>query len=319
MKLLRLTITLALGALLALHATAQYPSKPIRIIVPFAAGGGTDVSSRLVAQALSQSLGQPVLVENMPSSDGQVGALEVARAAADGYTLFVGSATAMSYVPAVRKTPPYDPMRDFTPVASFYTASFFLYAHPGVPATTLGELIAYAHANPGKLRFGIGTGTAILASADLLASSKTDMVQLPFKGEAPAAAELLAGRIDLMFATPAVGLSQVREGKLRVLATMLPQRSPMLPEVPTIVEAGLPALAITPWGGFFGPAGMPKDVTDRLSREISTILARPDVRDKMEALGYPPLMLTRVELEQLMKQQLDVWRRAVAESRLTQN
>ena len=300
-------------------ANAQYPDRPIRIIVPFAQGGGTDASARLVAKALAQSLRQDVVVENMPNLDGEAAALDAARAKPDGHTLFVGSATAMSYVPAVRKVQPYDPLRDFTPIASFYTASFFLFANPQVPPNSTRELIDFARANPGKLKIGIGTGTATLATAELLAGSGVQMTPVTYKGEAPAAADLLAGKVDLAFATPAVGLSRVKEGKLKALVTMLPKRSTLLPDVPTLVESGLPPMDILPWGAFFGPAGLPPEVVARLRHDLREILARPEIREQMEALGYPTLMLERDELESTMKQQLELWSRAVESGRLSRN
>ena len=300
-------------------ANAQYPDRPIRIIVPFAQGGGTDTSARLVGKALAQTLGQEIVFENMPNSEGEAAALETARAKADGYTLFVGSATAMSYVPAVRKVQPYDPLRDFTPIAPFYIASFFLFANPQVPSNSLRDLIDFARSNPGRLRIGIGTGTATLATAELLAGSQTQMTSVTYKGEAPTAADLIAGKVDLAFATPAVGLARVKEGKLKALVTMLPKRSALLADVPTLAESGLPAMDILPWGAFFGPAGLPPEVLSRLRGALREVLARPEIREQMEALGYPLLMISHQELEATMKQQLDVWRRAVESGRLVRN
>ena len=298
-----------------LDAGAQYPNKPIRLVVPFAAGGAAEIGCRALAQALSQSLGQPVIVEARPGADGQIAGVEVMRAAADGYTLFNGTATGLSYVPAVRKAP-YDPTADFTPLSTFYIASFFLYVHPSVPAKSIAELIDYARANPGKLSYGTAASTAIILTADLLAHTRTQMVHVPYKGEALAMPDLLAGRIQLMFGTPLTGAQHTRDGKLRALVTMLPERSPSLPDVPTLREAGLPEPSVASWGGMFGPAKLPRDIVERLSREITLALKRPDVQEQMLRAGLAPRGSPPEELAVLVKQQLDAWRRAVREGKI---
>jgi len=302
-----------LVALAALPAAAQYPGKSIRLIVPFPPGGAADLAARVVAQPLSQGLGQPILVESRPGADGAIAADAVIKAAPDGYTLFFGTNTAMCAVPVLRKSPPYDPVADFTPVSLIGKFGFFLFVHQSVPARTLPELLDYVRANPGKLNYGTGNSTSILASAQLKLLERLDMVQVPYKGDAPATLDLVAGRVQMMFATPGTALAHVKEGRLRALATLLPSRSPLLPEVPTTAEAGLLKLSITPWAGLFGPAKLPKEVVDRLAREMAVVLARQDVREQLDRYAFAGASSTPEEMAAFLKAQLDVWRRTVKE------
>ena len=314
MQRLRLLVA-AFCTLAWAHAAAQYPNRPIRLVVPFAAGGAAEVGCRALAQALSQSLGQPVVVEAKPGADGQLAGAEIMRAAPDGYTLFNGTASGLSYVPAVRKTP-YDPIADFTPVSTFYVASFFLYVHPSVPAKSMAELVEYLRANPGKVAFGTAASTAMMASIELMANTKTQTIQVSYKGEAVAVPDLLTGRVQLMFATPLAGLQHTKDGKLRALVTTAPQRSPLFPDVPTLPEAGLPELSVMSWGGIFGPPRMPKEIVVRLSREIALALKRPDVLEQIQRTGLSVRGSPPEELAAVVKEQLEVWRRAVREGKV---
>ena len=309
----------ALGcALVVGHAQAQYPTKPIRIIVPFPAGGGGDLSARIIASPLSKALGQPVIVESKPGAEGQIAAMETMRAPADGYTIFAANAGAMSAVPAIRKVPPYDPMADFTPISSFYVPAFFVFVHASVPARSLGELIDYARANPGKLSYGSGNTFSVVAMAQLLQQTGANMIHVPYKGEAPAVLDFITGRIQVMLATPAATLAHLKEGKLRALATTLPQRSSILPEVPTFAEAGFREPRMMPWTGLIGPAKLPRDVTERLSREINLVLERDDVRDKLAELGLAGRGSSPEELAECIKHQSVAWRQGIRESGIPQ-
>ena len=318
MKLTGILIALAACALVVGGAAAQYPSKPVRIIVPFPAGGAADISARSVALPLSQALGQPVMVDNKPGADGQIAALEVKRSAPDGYTIFWGSASSLSAVPAMRKVPPYDPVADFTPLSSLGSFTFILFTHPSVPVNTASELIAYLRANPGRLNYGSANVTSIVAMASLLVHTGTDMVHVPYKGEAQAIPDFVAGRVQAMFATTGPTLPQAKAGKLRALAVLLPERSSMAPEVPTIAEAGYPLVSISPWGGFFGPAGLPPEIAQRLSREINAALARPEVREQHDRIGVAIRIQPQEAFAAFVKEQLVVWRDAIRDAKIPQ-
>jgi len=298
---------LALAAFCA-SAGAQYPNKPIRLVVPFPAGGAAELGARIFAQPLGQALGQPVIVEAKPGGDGVIAADAVMRSAPDGYTLLYATNTAFNWVPATRKQPPYDPVADFTPVSLVGYFGFFLFTHPSVPAASVAELLAYARANPGKLNSGTGNSTSQLLTAQLKLFEKLDIVQVPYKGDAPLTVDLLGGRVQMAFATPGSALPQVKEGKLRALAAMFPNRSPLLPEVPTAAEAGLGKLSITPWGGVFGPARMPKEAVDRVARELAAVLKRPEVREGLGKIAFDPRSSTPEELAAFLKDQIEVWR-----------
>jgi tripartite-type tricarboxylate transporter receptor subunit TctC len=303
----RLVAALALAAFCA-GAGAQYPSKPIRLVVPFPAGGAAELGARIFAQPLGQALGQPVIVEAKPGGDGVIAADAVMRSAPDGYTLLYATNTAFNWVPATRKQPPYDPVADFTPVSLVGYFGFFLFTHPSVPAASVAELLAYARANPGKLNSGTGNSTSQLLTAQLTLFEKLDIVPVPYKGDAPLTIDLLGGRVQMAFATPGSALPQVKEGKLRALAAMFPNRSPLLPEVPTAAEAGLGKLSITPWGGVFGPARMPKEAVDRVARELAAVLKRPEVREGLGKIAFDPRSSTPEELAAFLKDQIEVWR-----------
>jgi len=312
-NLRKLIAALTLDTLFA-GAQAQYPNKPIRLIVPFPPGGAAELGARIFAQPLGQALGQPVIIETRPGADGAIAADATMRAAPDGYTLFYATNTAFSWVPSVRKNPPYDPVADFTPVSKIGVFGFFLFSHPSVPANTMAELLAHIRANPGKLNYGSGNSTAMLSTAQLVLQEKLDVVHIPYKGDGPLSLDLLGGRVQFAIATPGSAAPQVREGKLRVLATLLPSRSPLLPQAPTMAEAGMQGLSITPWGGVFGPKGMPRDITDRLSRALIVLLRRPEVVDAFGKLAFEPRGSTPEELAAYTREQVAVWRRAVADA-----
>ncbi len=306
------------AALVPSIALAQYPNKPIRLIVPFPPAGAAELGARIFAQPLGQALGQPVVIDTRPGADGAIAADAVMKAAPDGYTLFYGTNTAFSWVPAVRKNPPYDPLTDFTPVSLVGHFGFFLFSHPSIPVNTVAELIAHARANPGKLNYGTGNSFSMLTSANFTLQEKLDIVHVPYKGDGPLSIDLLAGRVQMAFATPGTAVPHVKEGRIRALATLLPSRSPLFPEIPTAAEAGLVKAPIVAWGGLFGPARMPKEIVDRLAREMVTLLARPEVREAFGRLAFEPKSSTPQELAALVADQLDAFKKGVREAGIAQ-
>ncbi|MFM1989803.1 MAG: hypothetical protein RJA99_2760 [Pseudomonadota bacterium] len=310
---------LALGAALpgAVRAQSDFPSRPVRFVVPFPAGGAADLGARAIATQLGAAWGRPVAVENRAGADGAVAALEVVKAPADGHTLYFGTATSMSYTPAIRRAPPYDPIADFTPISNVCVFTFYFAVAPSVPANTLAEFVAHVRANPGKLAYATGNSTGILASAQLAAGNRLDMTHVPYKGEAQAAIDLAGGRVQAMFATPAI-LPQLLERKFRLLAVLLPQRTRAFPDVPTMAEAGQSLVDISPWGGLFGPARMPRDLVDRISRDFNVVMRRPDVVEQFDKLGLLPLPSTPDELAAVVRDQLGTFRRAIREAGLQQ-
>jgi len=308
---------LAMG-LLSTAATGQYPSRPVRLIVPFPPGGAAEIGARIYAQPLGQALGQPIVIETKPGADGVIAADAAMKAAPDGYTLFYATNTAFSWVPAVRKSPPYDPIADFTPVSLVGTFGFFLFTHHSVPAKSVAELLAYVRANPGKLNYGSGNSTSMVTTAQLVLLEKLDIVHIPYKGDAPLTVDLVSGRVHMAFATPGAYVPHVKEGRVRVLATLLPGRSPLLPDAPTAAEAGLSRLTITPWGGLFGPANMPRPIVDRIGRELAIVLKRPEVREAFERIAFEARSSTPEELTAFVREELETWRRTVREVGITQ-
>jgi tripartite-type tricarboxylate transporter receptor subunit TctC len=298
-----------LAAALSAPGLAQYPSKPIRVVVPFPGGSATDTVTRVLAQSVSQSIGQPLVVENKAGADGAIAAAEVAKAAPDGYTLLMATNSPMSAVPAMKKSPPYDPVADFTPVTDVGRYTFFIVVHPSVPVKTLDELIAHARANPGRLNYATGNTTGIVSSAYFATLAKIDIVHVPYKGEPQALTDLVAGRVQMMFCSSGTSVPQIREGKLRPIVTTLPKRSHLLPDVPTIAEAGMPQFSITSWAGLFGPARMPREVVERLNKEFAAAMARADVQAAMEKQAFSLSPSSPERLAGFVKEQMESYRR----------
>jgi len=305
-------LILAAALLGAGSAAAQYPSKPIRALVPFGAGSSTDIVMRIIAQPLGQSLGQPVVVENKPGADGAIAAAEVAKAAPDGHTLILGTNSPFSAAPHLRKVP-YDAIADFTPISMVGNYTFFVVVHPGVPARTLAELIAHARAYPGKLNYATGNTGGIVMTGMLASQAGMQLVHIPYKSEPPAITDLLSGNVQVMISSYATVAPHLREGKLRALVTTLPNRSPLLPEVPSIAEAGF-KFPFLPWAGMFGPARMPKEVTERLNRELNALLARQDVRDSLLKQAFEPKGSGTAEFTNYVREQYHIWGRAIREA-----
>jgi tripartite-type tricarboxylate transporter receptor subunit TctC len=313
----RRTFNLTLAAMLAGGAAqraaaaedaASYPNRPITIVVGFAPGGPTDIIARLVASKLSQAWGQPVIVDNKPGAGSNIATEQVVRAAPDGYTLLVetiANATNMS----VYKNLKYDTQRDLVPIVQFMAAPSVLVVNSKVPAKNLKELIALAKAEPGKLNYastGVG-GSPHLAGEMLKMRAGIDIVHIPYKGAGPALNDLLAGNVAMGFMT-ALGLPQhLAGGKLRAIAIASRQRSPELPDVPTMAEAGLPDFLVLSWNGLAAPAKTPRAIVDKLNKEVNRILAQPDVKKQLEGLGGEPVGGTQEEFAQFVGSEIKSW------------
>jgi tripartite-type tricarboxylate transporter receptor subunit TctC len=308
---------LAVLLLVASSAIAQqYPSKPIRLIVGFPPGGSADPTARIIGAALSDQLKQPVVVENRPGADSALAAEQMTRMDPDGYTLMFASNSAMTAAVALRKEPRYDPLKDFTPISMVGRATVFFYVHPGVPAKNMQEFIAYARANPGKLNYGTGNPLSILYNTQLMNAAKIDMLHVPYKGEGPLNPDIIAGRVQSAFLSTANAIGLAKDGKLRPLAVLLKSRSPLLPEVPTIDEAGVPEVTVRQWAGVFGPPKMPREIVARLNQEVGAALKRQDVIDKLLVYGYSPEASTPEGVLEINRADLALWRKLIAEARL---
>jgi len=307
-------IMLAGAALFAASAFAQYPSKPVRVVVSFGAGSSTDIVMRIIAQPLGQALGQAVVVENKPGADGIIGAVDVARATPDGHTIFIATNSALSAAPHLRKKLPYDPIADFTPISFVGNYTFFVLVHPSVPAKTLPDLIKFARSNPGKLNYATGNTTAIVSTAMFATLAKINIVHVPYRTEPPAIIDLLTGQVHMMFSSYSTVAPHVSAGKLRALVTTLPNRSPLFPDVPSIVEVGFPKFPIVPWAGMVGPAKMPNAVVERLNRELNAILKHADVREQLAKQAFAAKGSSAEELAAYVREQLEVWGKAIRDA-----
>ena len=281
----------ALGIVLALVASlacAQtYPTKPIRLVVPFPPGGATDILARDVAQKLTEAWGQSVIVDNRPGAGGNIGSELVAKSAPDGYTLEMGTVGTHAINASLYAKMPYDHVKDFTPVILVAGVPNVLVVNPSVPANSVADLIAYAKANPGKLNFASsGNGTSIHLSGELFkVMAGVQITHIPYKGSAPALQDLLAGQVQMMFDNLPPSLPQIKAGKLRALAVTSATRAPALPEVPTLAESGLPGFEASSWFGILVPAGTPAPIVAKLNAEIAKWLATPEAKEKLAKQG----------------------------------
>ena len=310
---------LVAGALLAgsLPASAQpYPNRPLRIVVPFPPGGGTDIGTRIVAQKLQEAWGQAVIVENKPGAAGIVGTELTAKSAPDGYTFMMGNIGTHAINVSLYKKLAYDPVRDFAPVSMVADLPLLLLVHPSVPANSVKELIALAKSQPGKLNFSSsGAGGSMHVAAELFKSmAGVDMVHIPYKGGAPAVADLLSGQVALSFSTVLETIQHVKAGKVRALAVTNDHRSIALPDLPTIAEAGLPGYQSISWLALFAPAGTPKDIVNKVSAESVRILKLPDVKERLLAQGAEPIGSTPEQLAATLAADIAKYAKVIRES-----
>ena len=286
-NVLRIIGALALAFGIPAHAQAPYPNHPVKIVVPFPAGGTTDILARETAQRLTQTLGQSFVVDNRPGAAGNIGAELVAKSPPDGYTMLMGTVGTHAINASLYQKMPYDHVKDFVPVVLVAGVPNVLVVNPSVPVKTVQELIDYAKANPGKLNFASsGSGTSIHLSGELFKTmTGVQMQHVPYKGSAPALADLTGGQVQLMFDNLPSALALIKAGKLRAIAVTSLARSNALPDVPTIAESGLPGFEASSWFGLLAPAGTPKDVVTKVNAEVAKWLATPEAKEKLAGQG----------------------------------
>jgi tripartite-type tricarboxylate transporter receptor subunit TctC len=306
---------LAAAAFCAAQTWAQdYPVKPIRLIVPFAAGGGTDMMARTIAQKLNEAWGQPVVVENRPGGTGAVGSGIVAKAPADGYALLLVTSSTHAIWPAIQTDLPYHPVRDFAPVTLVATGPQVMVVHPSLPVSSVKELVALAKARPGALNYASpGLGTAGHMTGELFKTvTGTNIVHVPYKGAASLTTDLLSGYVQMSFSGPGSVIPQVNARKLKALAVAYSRRAVGLEQVPTFAEAGFPKVDATQWYGLLTTAGVPQAVVDKLNREVVRILELPEVKERFLASGYVSAPGTPLEFGTLVRNELEKWQKVVA-------
>jgi len=295
------------------NAQPAYPVKPIRLVVPFAPGGSTDTIARLIGQKLDEALGQQVIIDNRPGAGGNLGVDYVAKSAPDGYTLIFGHVGTFGFGPSLYAKLPYDPIRDFAPVALFAMVPNMLVVHPSLPASNVKELVALARARPGQLNYGSsGNGSAShLATEYFKLLSKTDITAIPYKGTGPLVTDLIAGQTSLTITGVPPLYPHVQSGRLRALAVGSVKRLPLLPSLPTIAEAGVPGYESSTWFGPLAPAKTPREIIVRLNVELMKMLQRPDVRARFAAEGIEALGSTPEEFGTYIKSEIERWSRVI--------
>ena len=309
----------ALAAAAASLAHAQtFPAKPVRIVVAFPPGGPSDYAARVVSLKLTDSIGQTVLVDNRAGAGGALGTELVARAAPDGYTLLIGNTGTLSVLPHLQAKMPYDAMRDFTPITNLIGGPSFLLAHPSVPVSNLRELIALAKKRPGQLTYAsAGVGQISHMNGELLRQlADIDLLHVPYKGTGPIMPEVLGGQVSLTFSTSIDNLQFVKTGRLRGLAVTGRERLAVAQELPTMAEAGLPGFESLNWNGIVGPAGMPRDIVNRLHREIVRVINLPDVKEKVIAQGNFVIGDTPEQFAAFIRAESDKWARVVRQANI---
>ena len=289
----------------------SYPTKPIRFVISFGPGSASDVLARIAGQELYQSLGQPIVVLAKPGADGGLSGMEVKRATADGYTFLFGSNSALAVVPNMRKDPPYNVLADFTPITYLGDNTFFVAVHPSVPVKSIAELIAYAKGNPNALNYASANTYALVSTALFAVNNGIQMRSVPYKSEPDAIPDLLSGRINLIFGTSTNLSAHAQVGKLRILATTLQERSPLMPDVPSFPEAGQAKFPIGPWFALVGPAGLSRELVARMNKEMVAVLAKPSVKELMLKQGFVAKSSTPEALAAYLKDQNAIWKSAL--------
>jgi len=314
----RFGFALALVLATATTALAQsYPNRPIRLVVPFPAGGGVDTMARIVGTKLSERIGQPVLVEHRPGAGGTLGADAVAKAAPDGHTVLI-TVNGLSISAALYKTLPFDPLKAFEPIIQVAANPFVLVGSPKMQAATIQEVIALAKAKPGTMNYGSsGLGAPLhLLTEQFKHSAGLDIAHIPYRGDAPMFTALLAGDVQIGFMPAGTGVPQVKQGQVKGLAVTGQKRSPALPEAPTFLEAGVKGLEADSWYGLFAPAGTPRDIVMRLNREMIEVLKSPDVVERLRSAGNEPVGGTPEQLDSVYRADIDRFAKVIADAKI---
>lgn len=315
----RLAMRVLIAGIVTMAQAQTYPDKAVRIIVPFAPGGSADIVGRIMSQKLSERLKQSVVIDNRGGGGGNIGSDMVAKAQPDGYTLLVGTVGSLTINPSLYKKMPYDPLKELTPLAYLGSTPNVLVVHTSLPVKSVRELIIFARSRPGQLNYAsAGSGGSVHLAAELFKSlAKVDMVHVPYKGSGPALIDLLGGQTQLMFSTMPPALPHVKSGRLRALGMTGAKRSPLVPELPTIAESGLPGYEITQWWGLLGPPGMPAAVVTRLNSEVNAILQQPDVKERFASEGADTAPNTPEWFAAYMKIEVAKWAKVVRASGAT--
>jgi tripartite-type tricarboxylate transporter receptor subunit TctC len=309
-------VVLSSGAAQAQTQTPAYPVKPVRMIVPFPAGGNLDTNARVLAQKLTESFGQQVVVENRPGAGGIIGSEFVARSAADGYILLFAAAGNHTTNPSLYAKLPYDTVRDFTPISNFVRVPLVLVVHPSRPVKSVRELIALAKAQPGQINAANGGNgsSGHLAMSLFMSTSGAKLTQIPYKGNAPALADTIAGQTAVMIDTLSTSLGQIKGGRVRALAVTSPQRSSLMPEVPTIAEAALPGFEANVYNGVLGPAGMPNEIVAKLASEVARVAQNAEVRQRLGQQAVEVIGSTSAEFAAFIKTDIAKWEKVIREA-----
>ncbi|WAI81898.1 MULTISPECIES: Bug family tripartite tricarboxylate transporter substrate binding protein [Achromobacter] len=300
------------------QAASDYPNKPITLIVPFPAGSGTDAVGRIFGSELSAILGQQIVVENKPGANATIAANYVARAKPDGYTLFVTTNTSHSAAPWLMKNVPYDPVKDFTPIARGGNLPFILVVNPKRPWKNVGELVADAKKNPGRITYASGNSTGIVAGATLANRAGIDLLHIPYKGTPQGLTDVVGGQVDFMFTDLASGLPFVQSGQLRALAVSTAERSVIVPDLPSMAEAGVKDFDLNSWNGYFGPAGLPPEVVAKLNAAINQVVAKPEVKKRLAGLGFDAFSSTPEAFAQFVSEQRTLWGKLIKDAGIEQ-
>ncbi|MBR2118760.1 MAG: tripartite tricarboxylate transporter substrate binding protein [Afipia sp.] len=315
-----LALAVAAGVLAAGPSAAQAPwpapGRNITLVLPFAAGSGTDTTTRLISRELAVALGTNIVVDNKPGANGSIAASYVARSEPDGYTIFVTTNTSHSANPYLLKNMTYDPIKDFTPIARSGDLPFMLVINPEIPANSVAELIALAKKEPGKYSYASGSSSAIVSGATFATLAGIDLLHVPYKSSPPALTDVIAGRVSMMFVDVPTGLPHVNGKALKALAVTTIKRSALLPDLPTMDEAGVKGFDITSWQGYLGPANLPQPIVTRLNAEIRKVVERPDIKKELADRGMEAFSGTPESFDKFLKEQLVVWEKLIREAKI---